>query len=444
MTSGSLRLRLLAGGAVAIISALFIAGLGLTLLFERHLMRSLINDLESDLRLVLAAIEIDPAGHPRLRREPPDPRFAEPLSGLYWQISSTATGLTRSRSLWDSSLSLPGDVLAPSEVHHHRIQGPGGSELIAVERTVLLKVGAQSLPFRIAVAADLKRIAEARRGFTGDLVPALGLLGLVLAAAMWMQIGLGLKPLARVREGISSIRQGRSTLLDGSAPSEVAPLVDEINGLLAAQALDLERARGHAADLAHGLKTPLAALAADVRELGEKGDHELASRIESVGEAMRRHVERELTRARVRGSRHPAAARSTPLRPLVETLIAIQRRTTEGSRLVFEVEFADDALVPMDKADLAEVLGNLIENAARHARARVRIGVLADGRVSVGDDGPGIPKELRATVMTRGKRLDESGDSTGLGLAIVQEVLDSYGRTLVLDESSEGGLIAIF
>jgi signal transduction histidine kinase len=444
MKSGSLRLRLVAGGAAAIVLALLVAGAGLAYLFERHVMRALADDLEMELRQVLATIEIDPAGRPLLRREPSDPRFADPLSGLYWQATTEAGGIARSRSLWDVTLPLPDDALVPGEIHHHRISGPGGSELLAIERSVLLRVQGKSVPVRVIIAADLARIAAARRSFTADLAPALGILGLVLAAAMWVQIGLGLQPLQRLRNGIAAIRQGHSPQLVGPAPTEVAPLVEEINGLLATQARDMERSRRRAADLAHGLKTPLAALAADARLLDEKGEHQVAANIEEIGEAMRRHVERELARARIRGAHGPGATLATPLRPLIETLIAMQRRTAEGSRLAFENALEGDPVIAMEKADLAEVLGNLIENAARHARSRVRVGVHSDGRCFIEDDGPGIPEDLRATVLELGNRLDRQGEGAGLGLAIVQEVLEAYGRSLTLETSDLGGLIATF
>lgn len=206
----------------------------------------------------------------------------------------------------------------------------------------------------------------------------------------------------------------------------------------------MERSRGRAADLAHGLKSPLAALAADVRTLEEKGDHELAARISQVGEAMRRHVEREIARARIRGSRGHGASTPIPLRPLVETLTAMQQRTVEGGRLMFEIVIDDQGRIAMDRADLAEVLGNLIENAARHARTRVRIGARADGHVFIEDDGPGIPEGLRAAVLERGKQLDQRSDGAGLGLSIVQDVLEAYGRNLVLETSELGGLLATF
>jgi signal transduction histidine kinase len=444
MKSGSLRLRLAAGGAAAIALALVIAGFGLSFLFERHAMRTLSEALELDLRQALGAIEFDAAGKPVLRRTPSDPRFAEPLSGLYWQLTSAGEAVLRSRSLWDQTLVLPADGLEPGDVHQHRLAGPNGSDLLAVERTILLKVKDQPLSVRVVVAADVARVAAARRSFVSELVPSLGLLGLVLSLATWVQIGLGLKPLARVRDGIAAIRQGRAKQVGGAVPSEVEPLVVEINALLDAQTREIERSRGRAGDLAHGLKTPLAALAADVRTLHELGEHDIASRIAEVGESMRRHVERELARARIHGARGLGEGRMAALRPLVETLITIQRRTAEGAALTMENACPADAAMDMDKADLAEVLGNLIENAARHARTRVRIAAMPDGGVAIDDDGPGIPPELRDGLMRRGQRLDRKGQGAGLGLAIVSEVLEAYGRTLVLETSPLGGLRATF
>ncbi|MEQ1714491.1 MAG: HAMP domain-containing sensor histidine kinase [Hyphomicrobium sp.] len=444
MTSGSLRLRLAAGGGAAIALALVIAGFGLSYLFERHAMRSLGEDLELDLRQVLGAVEIDAAGKPALRRLPSDPRFAEPLSGLYWQLGTNGEVSARSRSLWDSILPLPSDALEPGDVHRHRLAGPRGSDLLAVERSVLLKVKETAVPVRIVVAADVTRVAEARRSFVRELIPSLALLGFVLALATWVQIGLGLRPLARVRDGIAAIRLGRDRRLESAAPKEVAPLVAEINGLLGAQEREIERSRGRAADLAHGLKTPLAALAADVRTLREIGRPDLAARIEEVGESMRRHVERELARARIHGSRGLGAVKVTELAPLIDTLFTIQKRTSDGARVTFDNVCAVSSVVAMDKADLAEVLGNLIENAARHARSIVRVAALPDGRIAIDDDGPGIPPELRTQVIQRGERLDRRGEGVGLGLAIVSEVLEAYGRSLTLEASDLGGLRAVF
>lgn len=444
MTSGSLRLRLIAWGAVAIVAALFLAGLGLAQLFERHVVRSLGEDLELDLRQVLASIELDPDGRPVLLRQPSDPRFDQPLSGLYWQASTDEGAAARSRSLWDASVPLPDDAIEPGAVHRHQVDGPDGTSLLAVERLVLLKSGDRVVSVRVTVAADLARTAAARRSFIGELVPSLGLLSLALAAATWVQISLGLRPLQRLRDGVAAIRAGRARELGGPTPSEVEPLAEELNALLAAQAQELDRARGRAADLAHGLKTPLAALAADVRRLVEKGELEIAAEIEEISKAMRRHVEREMARARVQGRRRRAQVEATALRPLAQTLAAMQKRTPAGAALEIELAFSGAPLIAMDKADLAEVLGNLLENAVHHARSKVRIDVDESLRVSIEDDGPGIELSQQARMLERGERLDNKGPGAGLGLAIVQEVLDGYQRRLTLETSSLGGLKVTF
>jgi len=301
------------------------------------------------------------------------------------------------------------------------------------------------VPVRVAVAADLARVSAATAAFAKDLTLALALLALVLAVATSMQVGLGLRPLDLLRRGVADIRAGRSRHLPSAVPVEVRPLVEEVNALLDAQEREIERSRCQAADLAHGLKTPLAALAADAARLREHGEHAIAQGIEAVGETMRRHVDRELARARVRGGLRRGAGLSTRLAPLVHLLIATLARTPVGMRVTFEPDIADDVRVPLDRSDLAEVLGNLLENAARHAASRVRI---AADRASPGpsivieDDGKGIASTQLARVLERGARLDESGEGAGLGLAIVQDVLDAYGWRLELASSELGGLKA--
>jgi signal transduction histidine kinase len=197
--------------------------------------------------------------------------------------------------------------------------------------------------------------------------------------------------------------------------------------------------------LAHGLKTPLAALTADATRLHERGEHTIARDIETVGEAMSRHVDRELARARVRGRLRRAAIASTELAPLVRSLIATLRRTTDGARVTLESDIPNDMCVPLDKTDIAEVLGNLLENAARHAKSRVRISTDSGSSgtaITVEDDGTGISPPELLRVLERGTRLDERGKGAGLGLAIVQDVLEAYGWHLDLAHSDLGGLKA--
>jgi signal transduction histidine kinase len=443
MTRNSLRLRLVAGGAVAIVIALAIAGVALALLFERHIARTVADDLDVHLKQLLGGIDIDAENRIVVARPPADPRFSDPLSGLYWQISDDRDQLLRSRSLWDTTLPLPIDDPAPTEMHQHEIPGPAGARLLVAERQVRLRIGDRQVPVRVAVAVDLARVSAARTAFATDLVLALGVLGLVLAAATSVQVGLGLRPLDLLRRGVADIRSGQGQHLTSQVPDEVRPLVDEVNALLDAREQDIARSRHRAADLAHGLKTPLAALAADGERLRTKGEIPIANQIEAAVDSMRRHVDRELARARLRGGAHSPRGPSTPVAHLVRSLIATLSRTAAGAGMNYETVIADDVCVPFDRTDLAEVLGNLLENATRHATARVRIvawDAPAGPAISIEDDGAGIAEELRPAALARGGRLDERAEGTGLGLAIVQDVLDAYGWTLQLGTSDLGGL----
>ena len=440
MTWASLRLRLVAGGMIAILVALGAAGAGFVLLFQRHVSRTLASDLDVHLGQLLAGIDVGRDGHLVVTRPPADPRFEEPLSGLYWQVTDDRDQMLRSRSLWDTTLALPPDEPGPSEVHQHEVNGPSDARVLVAERSVLMTAGDRRIGVRAAVASDLSRAAVAVKAFAKDLSVALGLLALVLAIATSIQVSLGLRPLALLRRGISDIRAGRRKHLPTAAPSEVGPLVEEVNALLDAQEREILRSRGRAADLAHGFKTPLAALMADAARLRERGDNRMAQDIEAVADAMSRHVDRELALARLRSGARSTGTRATELRPLLSSVLATLARTPSANRIRFERSIPEGLRIPFDRTDLAEVLGNLLENAARHAKALVRITAIADPlSMIVDDDGEGIPETQIARVLERGGRLDEQGSGTGLGLAIVQDVLEAYGWRLQITRSELGG-----
>ncbi len=440
MRWASLRLRLVAGGMIAILVALGVAGAGMVLLFQRHVARTMAADLDVHLRHLLAGIEVGSDGRLLISRQPADPRFEEPLSGLYWQVMDDRDQMLRSRSLWDTTLRLPPDEPGPSEVHQHEVDGPGDARVIVAERGVLMTAGDRRVRVRAAVASDLSRATVAVKAFAKDLSIALGLLALVLATATSIQVSLGLRPLALLRRGISEIRAGHRKHLPAAAPSEVGPLVEEVNALLDAQEREIVRSRGRAADLAHGFKTPLAALIADAARLRERGDNKMAQDIEAVADAMSRHVDRELALARLRSEARSTGAAVTELRPLLSSLMTTLARTPCGDRILFECSIPEGLRIPLDRTDLAEVLGNLLENAARHAKTRVRIAAIADPlSVVVEDDGDGIPEQQITRVLERGGRLDQRGSGSGLGLAIVQDVLEAYGWHLQITRSDLGG-----
>lgn len=442
----SLRRRLFFVSLATLAVILVLAGVGLSSLFARHVNRRAAAELDNHMRTLLASLEIAPEGTLKQSAFPSDPLFAQPYSGLYWQVSESGKAILRSRSLWDFEIGLPSDELAASAAHYHDLRGPGTSTLLTLERPLKLASGSGVREYRVVTAIDRQTIGKAVSDFNRDLAIALFALAFVLAAASLLQMQIGLAPLARLQERLARVRRGEHYRLTEAAPLEVQPLIDEINGLLDEQQALIERARGRAADLAHGLKTPLTVLDGDVRRLREKGETELAAQIDIVSRLMRRHVQAELARARIAGGR---TSRSVGIstRPAVEAVAGVIARTPEGQTLRYDIDIDPEDKIAMDRKDFEEVIGNLLENAVRYAKELVCISVVNDSgrtRVAICDDGPGIPTDEVARVLTRGESLDQRSNGAGIGLPIVNEILAVYDSTLKLDRSACGGLCASF
>jgi len=446
VTPRSLRFRLLAAAGVSAAVALLIAGLSLAVIFQHHVERRIGAELETYLKQIIAGIGVMPDGRITSNATLADPRFDQPLSGLYWQIQDEdRPRLLRSRSLWDAVIALPADELDPGNVHAHVLPGPAGQTLLARERQIIVRHAGDEHRIRIVVGTDQRSLAAARNDFAVDMLPYLAVMAAVLFAAAWLQVRIGLAPLDSVRRGVMEIRSGASQRLEPAYPDEVMPLVDEINGLLEAQEQAIDRARAWTADLAHGLKTPLTVLTADAQRLREAGNTPIADDLEQLAETMRGRVDRELIRARVRSGVHTRRARAE----VVETVNRIVRtlqRTPRGAGLEWSVTVPDRADAPILSDDLAELLGNVLENAVKWARARVGITVTTrNGTViTVEDDGPGVPEAQRNSLGHRGRRLDEQKGEYGLGLAIARDIAEAYHGELSFSQAPSGGLAVRF
>ena len=438
----SIRFRLWLAATISILVALAIAGAGLRYLFELHVERRVVGELTIDLNELIGATTFTSDGRLVVTPLLTDPRFANPLSGYYWQVEDVATGsLERSRSLWDAKLILPARSAGGELRKVEEFKGPGGELSIAVERTI---IDASGRSFRAIVAEDHRTVEVSVSEYVRDLAPALLMLAVALMAAFFIQITVGLAPLETLRVAVRNVIAQRSARLEVAAPSEVQPLAGEINRLLDAQEKALARARSRATDLAHGLKTPLQVLSADIRALRKKGETELADEIEKSAAAIRRHVERELARARLApGVSGKASCRVSDV---AAGVIAVVKRTPIGKQLSFKMEVAEDLTAPIDEGDLSEILGNLVENAARYAKSAVRVDASAiSGEViiAVADDGPGIPDANRQSALSRGVQLDSKGGSSGLGLAIVSDIVEAYGGRLSMTNAGPGLVVTI-
>lgn len=407
-------------------------------MLERHVERWIDGELEVQLNQLVAGIGRSPSLEIDVIKAPPDPRIAEPLSGLYWQVAIEPDGpVLRSRSLWDYELRLPA-LPVDDKVHHARLPGPGDSTLYVLQRHVRLPAGVSNATANAAIGLDAGELRAAVWRSARALLPFLLLVGALLTAAAWVQVSVGLKPLARLRQALGAIGSGGQRRLGPGFPDEVQPLAREIDSLLDARDARVEKARAQAADLAHGLKTRLQVLAGEAGRLKARGEAGTASHIEALTASMQRHVDRHLARARLAP---PSEHVSANVRDVAERVANVVERTPAGARLAWSKKVPADLHARIDPDDLAEALGNLIENATQHPRSRLAI----TGRrerdavvLTVSDDGPGIPKARREAALKRGERLDASGSGSGLGLAIVADIAEACGATFSFDEEAEG------
>ncbi|MCQ0971439.1 HAMP domain-containing histidine kinase [Paracoccus sp. TK19116] len=437
MNRRSLRLRLGLIGGFAVLGTLVLSLLGLALLFDRHIERVAVADLKSRSYSVMAMIELSEAQTPVFRREPVDPRYEQPFSGHYWQLE-LGSEIRRSRSLWDVTLPRVGPALSSGSERVLDLTGPRGAALLAYETWVTIGEGDKATEARVVLASDRAGLLSAREGFIRDLLPYSFGLGAMLLVAFWSQVTVGIRPLTAVSERVSALRAGQVARMGGELPAEVMPLATEIDTLLTDRDQELMRARNRAADMAHGLKTPLQALMGDAEQLRHQGQEQLADSIERIAGSMQGLVDRELRRARIRSDRSVSRA---DLARVIDGVVKVLRRTPSGSALLWEVDVPPGLAVSVDAEDLAEAIGAVAENAARHARTQVAISAVTDegrARITLADDGLGVPAEALEKLMARGFRLDERSNGQGFGLAIVAEIVTAAGGTMALDNGFPG------
>lgn len=421
---------------LAILAALLLAGWGLAGTLERIVTQGLDRRLDSEIAILASAV--DSQGRVDRDRIANRRGLLEAQPGWRWRIAGPdgALGSGAFPPLIQRPPPLPGDhgppppapgPIAPPQPADGRTEQ--GVRVHARQVTIPTTRG----PVTISAAAPRAVVARPVRDALLPLLTMLAGLGALLAVASLLQLRLGLRPLRRLRDEVAAIRAGARLRVDDDQPAELRPLAQELNALAADSERALATARAAAANLAHALKTPVATLALDLA-----GDSARAAQVARIEETIRHH----LARARVQTG---AVRAVTPLAPAIADLTAAITRLHAERGVTLRAHIPDDLAVAMDAQDLDEVAGNLIDNAARHARTTVHIHAKTQGReicLSVIDDGPGIPEADRIRATEPGMRLDERGDGHGFGLAIARELTELHGGRLILDAAEGGGLAA--
>lgn len=466
--TGSLNRRMISIAAAWILVLLFGGGLILDRILTTTITNNFDEQLEYVLNAMIASAEIGPDGEVLFNRPLGDQRFLEPDSGLYWQISGQGHENFASRSLWDRSLKPKADNSAEAAYIYDsaeigQLSEPAGGTVVnsggagqalrdaaistqsgnnsllrVIERGIYLPESDVHWWFLVAQSRNEldEQLADVRQTIFYSFV-VLGL-GLIILATL--QTFYGLWPLRRVRQAIYAMRTGQQNRVTETLPREVMPMVDELNALLAHNERQAEEARRHAGNLAHALKTPLTV----VMNAATAHADDLSDTVIREARVMRRQVDHHLARARAVGRRGHAHSRAS----IWESVEAVERAVARlYPDIRFDLDGERDIMVSVERQDLDEILGNVIENAAKYGGGSVfvTIGKSADktqSEIWIEDDGMGIPSQERDRIFDRGARLDTSKPGTGLGLAIVRDVAEIYDGSVVLDESEDlGGLL---
>ena len=439
--TNSVRVRFAIVGMATVLIVIWAIGMAVQGMFERHNEREVLAELDADLRFLARSLVVD-NGVATLRVQPlADPRFQEPLSGLYWQVRNDRTGaILRSPSLAGASFPLENDRLTLGERHRHIVFGPEGTKLIVLERRIE-DPSETTASYRVAVAVDRKLLEAANRSFLLDLLPMLGLIGAGLLVAFALQGGIALGPIGRAGRALHELAEGKRERIGGTLPSELEALATRFDALLDEQRRGARLARERTADLAHGLRTALALLNARIRELRDRGDGEMAQALEAISSSIEQRMARELARAFIEGPKTHAAPLA--LRPVIERVVRAFARTSSGETLTWHQDIPAEAMAEIEEGDFVELLGVLLDNATKWAAGRIGISLhLAQGmvRLSVEDDGPGIPPQDRRAALTRGVQLNSDKSGTGIGLAVARDIALAYGGEVDLTDSALGGL----
>jgi len=448
----SLASRLLVINGLWTAAALLVTGFVLTSLFEANAENNFKSVLLAHTFNVMGAIDRDEngalSGAPNLG----DARFQAPSSGWYWSVAAAETPQT----LTLYSQSITGEKLVVADTKDkpfneqfqrtYQVTDENGQTVQRLEAQLF--VGESNELVQVMVAGNRSGLNETINIFNRSYVIAFGLFGIGSVLANYFVIRFGLRPLKRARRELALVRNGESEQLEGDYPIEIAPLVQEINGLIEANMSVMTRARTQVGNLAHALKTPLAVILNETRSPGKR----VVETVSDQAGMMQLQIQTYLDRARIGAQRGGVTAR-TPVQPVVERLMRVMKRLSPD--LDFKLEGAAvGAIFQGEEQDLEEVLGNLLENASRFAKKSIVLSVTKGGQsrrnrpllnLSISDDGPGLDPEQRASAIKRGKRLDESKPGSGLGLSIVKDICEEYGGDLQLSESKSGGLkVAVF
>lgn len=437
----SLKARLITVAAIWVVASVAVAGVLLSSEFKRFLADQFYSELQEHLDEFEGLMAIDENGKIQVQRALSDPRYAIPLSGYYWEVQKNSAIVARSNSLEGPMLKLPVDGASNTQAHNHSIRGPTG-ELLIAER--LRWLTGENEPVRIIIGTDKRYLDHVLRKFNSVLLWSLSIFSLSMIVVAGLLLIYAMAPIERLRTALANYHSGVTPDVRGRFPNEVQPLIDDLNSLIVTSGEQIQTARAQAGNIAHGLKTPLAILVDEADKLDEKGEHKSATVISDQCGRMQSQTDYQIARARAAASRAKPGTASSLAATAKAVARALERLHVERDVHILIV-IPPSLMVACETEDLNEMLANLVDNACKHAKARVLLRTEAESprnlvRVVVEDDGAGLPPEAWDVVFNVGERWDSRREGAGLGLPIVRDLVHEYGGDIKLGRSDLRGL----
>ncbi len=420
-----------------IVVALVFTALLMGRFYRQHIEEHYDNHVLTHVEELVASIETGPDGTLVLTREPTDPRFYRANEGWYWEVRSHDKVLFQSASLGTGQLDLR-DLILDENHNVQTVYGPGGQKLRAQVAHVSFPHESGALTF-VATAPEIA-IKDDVHDFFTHIFTSFLVLGIGLSVAVVMQVYVALKPLHAIQSEISDIKTGKTERLPREFPSDVQPLVDELNFLLDHNETLLKRARNQLGDLAHSVKNPLTVIRNEARTLSGKQGQLILDQ----SHAMANSIDHYLSRARIYGKQDAIGYR-TSVRSVIDDLSFAVEHIHKDRKIGIDLQCIDDKWFRGEAQDLEEMAGNLIDNAFKWAKTKVVVRCENENQnlaLIIEDDGLGIDEKELETITHRGKRLDESTPGHGQGLGIAEDIAILYGGELKLGRSKLGGLKA--
>lgn len=432
MSAPSIRRRILLISTLLVSGFIGAAGWSLNSAFRERSETALVERLQAHIYTLLATATEDEQGRLRMPKGTTDPLFNQPDSGTYALVTGE-----QGRYIWRSESLLGRQLPLPQPLPTGNTRRSTSGDLVILDQAIAWDdLGGTPIPYTLRVAVDTSNLRVQQQGFQRTLWLWLGALGALLLMVQLLAMRWGLAPLKRIAHDIRKIEQGHSSTLPKDTPVEIKPLADAINSLISQAQTRQARVRHSLADLAHSLKTPLTILRGTAHGIKDSGQAQLineqVSRIDEI-------ISYQRQRAAVSGAN--TLLPPVPVRPVAERLGRGLHKLAVDHSIDFQITVPDTFTLKIDSGDLMELLGNLLENAFRHAHSKVHITAenLDLPTLVIEDDGEGIPQGLSSTLFERGIRGDQVHPGEGIGLAVVSQILAQYAASIRVEASSMGG-----